>query len=67
VGDNLPEVDETTAGRVDCDDEQSDCPQVPEKGIFEAPPSIDAARLALEAIKLVLKPHRDTGAGYKDP
>jgi hypothetical protein len=31
------------------------------------PPSIDAAQLALAAIKLVLKLHRDTGAGYKDP
>jgi len=67
AGDNLPEVDETIAGLVDCDDEQSDCLQVPEKGVFEPPPSVDAARSALEAIKLVLKPRRDTGAGYKDP
>jgi hypothetical protein len=43
VGDNFPEVDKTIAGLVDCDDEQSDCLQVPENGIFEAPPSIAAA------------------------
>jgi hypothetical protein len=67
VGDNLPEVDETNTGLVHCNDEQPDCPQVPEKRIFKALPSIDAARSALEAIKLVLKPHRDMGAGYKDP
>lgn len=67
AGNNLPDAGETVAGLVDCDDEQSECPQVPEKGLFEPPPSIAAARSALEAIKLVLKPYRDTRAGYKDP
>ena len=62
-----PDMDETITSIVDYDDEQSDRLQVPEKGLFEPPPSIDAARLALAAIKLVLKPHRNIGAGYKDP
>ena len=41
--DSWPDMDETIANIVDCDDEQSDCPQVPEKGLFKPPPSIDAA------------------------
>jgi hypothetical protein len=67
IAGNVTETVESVTGAVNCDDEQSNCPQAPEKGFFERPPSIDAAKLALAAIKLVLKPHRDTGAGYKDP
>ena len=61
AGKNLPDAGETVAGLVDCDDKQSECPQVPEKGLFKPPPSIAAARSALEAIKLVLKPQQ----GYR--
>ena len=64
---NSDEIDETITNLVNCDDAQSDPSQAPEKGPFEPPPTIDVARLALADIKLVLKPNRDTGAGYKDP
>jgi hypothetical protein len=56
-------MDKTVVNIVDCNDEQSNCPQVPEKGLFEPPLSMDAAQLALAPIKLVLKPHRDMSTG----
>jgi hypothetical protein len=52
---------------VDCDEEQSDFPQVPEAGIFLPSPSIEDAQAALTAIKLILKPPRASGIGTKDP
>ena len=64
---SLQDIDQTIASLVDCDEEQFELPQAPEKGLFEPPPTIDVAKLALADIKRVLKPHRDTGAGYKDP
>ena len=54
---NLSEIDKI----VNIDDEQSNCPQVPENGAFDDPPSIEDAQSALDAIKLVLKkPKQDT-------
>ena len=51
---------------LEADDEQP--PAVPcEPGNFLPPPSIESAKSALADIKNLLKPPRDTGAGYKDP
>jgi hypothetical protein len=52
---------------IDCDEEQSENPQALEIGVFEPPPSVEDALVALKAIKLVLKPHWECRIGSKDP
>ena len=55
-----------SANVADEDDERLAPSQVPERGMFDLAPNIEAVQLVLAYIKLVLKPWRDTGAGYKD-
>jgi hypothetical protein len=64
---SMADIPPAIASEVDRDEEQSDCPQAPERGLFEPPPSLELARSALAGIKIVLNPPRNTRAGHKDP
>jgi hypothetical protein len=64
---SMVDIPPAVASEVDRDEEQSDRPQAPERGLFEPPPSLESARSALAGIKLVLNPPQDTGVGHKDP